>query len=137
MPVLDNARHETFAQHRARGMSLTQSAIAADYEKLGGSLSKTARSAPFLARVEEIKRTLDWGATRDLAPVINELALAATAAIKKAIDKDLVAWLKAAGELLKIVADLKQRLPPDPEPEEPAEAPMTSEEWARTFKPGA
>jgi hypothetical protein len=46
MPVLDNPRHETVARHRARGLSLTESAIAADYGKLGGSLSKTAKSAP-------------------------------------------------------------------------------------------
>jgi hypothetical protein len=137
MSVLDNARHETVAQNRARGMSLTESAIEAGYGKLGGSLSKTAKSAPFQARVEEVKLTLDWGATRDLAPVINELALAAKAAIRKSTEKELVAWLKAAGELLKIVADLKQRLPPDPQPAEPYMAPMTSEEWARKFKPRA
>ena len=58
-------------------------------------------------------------------------------AARKALAIEGLAALKTGGNLLKAVTDLKRRLPPDAEPFEREEAPMSPEEWIKTFNPPA
>jgi hypothetical protein len=139
MPVLDFERHELVAQGVARGLAVDRAARVAGYEGgASGSLYQRVKKADFKARVEEIKKTLDWGATRNLGPVIDELAAAAKSALAKALDDNAgsAAWLKAGGELMKIIGEMKGRLPPDQVFEVKApKVTLTSEEWARKYRP--
>jgi hypothetical protein len=114
-------------------MAMTPAGVKAGYSK-GNWIGVVARRPHVVARVKELEPTLPWSGTRDVAPVIDELAQAALVAMKKGIDDGSAPWLKAGGELMRIVADLKQRLPPDFEVEPPPKPPMTSEEWARKYK---
>lgn len=131
MSALGNPRHEMIAQGVARGKTLRASALKAGYGNAGGFISKMAVRDDFKARVAEINEFLDWGATGDLAPVINELARGA----KTAMRLGSAAGVKAAGELLRLVAELKQRLPPPaPAWKPPPPPPMTAEAWSRKYK---
>lgn len=139
MPALKTVRYDNFARGVARGMSLTGAAKEYGHGKPGGSDHDYAKTDEFKERVEEIKPTLPWSGTRDVRPVIDELSKAALLAMNKAEAEMSAPWLKAAGELFRIIADLKQRLPIDAEPDpgpRPA-PPMTPEEWVRRFGPEA
>ncbi len=70
---------------------------------------------------------------RDLAPVIDELMRAATAAIALSS----AAGMQAARDLLVSAADLKQRLPAGPVPAAIVHTELTPEEWQKRFKPPA
>ena len=133
MVALTNPRREAFAQAVARGLSKPDAAEAAGYVRTTSYCYARARNAAVAARVEEIAETFEWGATSDLAPVINELMRAA----KTALGYKTAASVKAAGDLLFKAAELKQRLPPDPAPAPAIPLPVTlsPEEWSRQFPP--
>ena len=133
MPALKTARYEDLAKGIARGMSLRGAASHYGHGKPGGSDYPYARTDEFKARVEEFRKTLGGGDSPDLAPVINELMGAALEA--KALGS--AAGMKAACDLWAKAAELKRLLPPQPQPEEPIEPPMTGEEWVRRFTPEA
>ena len=129
MPVLPNPRHEMFARGLAAGLCRHQAGKKAGYGNYGGFLKRKEAQEPFQTRVAELKETLGLGDTRDIRQVIDQLGIAA----RKALAQDSLAALKIGGDLLRVVADLKRRLPPDPEPVEPEQAPMTPQEWIKTF----
>jgi hypothetical protein len=58
MPILDNPRHEQFAQRVAAGVNATLAYIAAGYSRNGAAQSgaRLMRDARIRARVDEIKR---------------------------------------------------------------------------------
>lgn len=124
MAVLANPRHEAYAQHRARGLSQRESAKAARYNSSGYG-SQLDRHDKVKPRIAEIEEALPWGSSRDLAPVIG--ALVETA--KAASQLTSAAGLKAAGELWRQVAELKQKLPEDPYPTASPDQPTTPHEW--------
>jgi len=133
MPALPNPRHEAFARGRAEGLCVRAAGLKGDYHNCGGFLKRKEAQEPFQTRIAELRETLGLGETRDIRQVIDQLGIAA----RKALAQDSLAALKIGGELLKAVADLKRRLPPDAEPFEREEPPMTPEEWMKTFNPGA
>lgn len=56
MPVLDNSRHELFAQGIAKGKTLTAAYIEAGYKPNDGAASRLAGNVRIAARVEELKQ---------------------------------------------------------------------------------
>jgi hypothetical protein len=130
MAALANPRHEAYAQHRARGLSQRESARAATYKSsgYGSQLDKHDKVKP---RIDAIKEALPWGSSRDLAPVIG--ALVETA--KAASQMKSAAGLKAAGELWRQVAELKQKLPDDPYLVACPDPPTTPQEWLERNPP--
>ncbi len=134
MPALANPRHELYAQHRARGLPQRAATREAGYSKkssgYGSQLDKHDKVMP---RIAEIKEALPWGGSRDLAPVIGALVVTA----KAASEMKSAAGLKAAGELWRQVAELKQKLPDDPYFTAPSDQPTTPQEWLDKFPPKA
>jgi phage terminase small subunit len=55
MPVLDNARHEAFAQHLAKGMPASEAYAKAGYAESRSSASRLLTNANIAARVAELK----------------------------------------------------------------------------------
>ena len=55
MPILDNQRHELFAQNVASGMSLTKAYQEAGYKKNDQAASKLHRKDQIKARIQELK----------------------------------------------------------------------------------
>lgn len=55
MPVLDNPRHEAFAQHLARGMSADEAHTKAGFSANRGNASRLKANESVMARVAELK----------------------------------------------------------------------------------
>lgn len=55
MPVLKNARHETFAQGLAKGLTADEAYVSAGYKPDRGHASRLAANGNIRARVDEIK----------------------------------------------------------------------------------
>jgi hypothetical protein len=136
MPILIDPRQEAMAQAMARGMKKTPAGLKAGYKR-GGRIGEVAKLEHVVARINELEPTLRWSGTRDVTPVIDELAQAALLAIKKGIEEESAPWLKAGGDLMRVLADLKQRLPEEFDLEPPPKPPMTTEEWVRKHKPAS
>ncbi|WP_454686850.1 hypothetical protein [Agrobacterium leguminum] len=66
MPVLKNARHETFAQGLAKGMTADEAYVSAGYKPDRGHASRLASNGNIRARVDEIKNRVaekaEWSA---------------------------------------------------------------------------
>jgi phage terminase small subunit len=133
MAALANSRHEAFAQHRFRGLTQVAAAEAAGYPEGTRYGSKLDSRKEVKARIAEIKRALPWGGSRNLAPVIDALVGTAKAASKL----NSAAGMKAAGDLWRQVAELKQKLPEEPDIAAMPDEPMTAQEWLDTFQPKA
>lgn len=74
MPVLDNARHERFAQEIAKGKTATEAYEIAGYKPDDGNASKLAARSEITGRIQEItgKAAKDAGVTAER--IIAELA---------------------------------------------------------------
>lgn len=71
MPVLKNARHETFAQGLAKGMTADEAYVSAGYKPDRGHASRLAANGNIRARVDEIKNRVaekaEWSAADRLS----------------------------------------------------------------------
>ena len=131
MPALKNSRYEAFAHQQAQGLNPQDAALAAGFAKSQTQACRRALRPEIVARVEELKRLRDWGGSRDLRPLINELG----AAVQEARTLNSAAAFVAVRGLIVEAARLKQMLP-EPEPEEPDEPPpRTSAEWLARHRP--
>jgi hypothetical protein len=125
MPALKNSRYEAFAHQLALDLNPQDAALAAGFAKSQTQACNRALRPEIVARVEELQRLRDWGGSRDLGPLINELG----AAVQVARKLDTAAAFVAIRGLIVEAARLKQMLP-EPEPEEPDERPpRTPAEW--------
>jgi hypothetical protein len=126
MTPLANSRQEAYAQHRARGLSQREAAWAAGYSrKSNGGGFRLDKHEAVKPRVAELREALPWGGSRDLAPVIGALVQIA----KAASELKSAAGLKAAGDLWRHVAELKQKLPETPDQSALPDEPRTAREW--------
>jgi hypothetical protein len=128
MPALKNSRYEAFAHQLAQDLNPQDAAVAADFAKSQTQACRRALRPEIVARVEELKRLRDWGGSRDLGPLINELG----AAVQEARTLKTAAAFVAVRGLIVEAARLKKMLP---EPEAPPRPQMTPEEWLRKFNP--
>ena len=131
MPPLMLLRQEAYCQARAKGL-LPQNAAKSpecDYTPWHGY--KLDRDPRIQKRIVEITTMQPWSGTRDVAPVIEQIVLAAQAS---AALGTAAGW-KAAGDLWAKVAHLKQKLPRAPDPVLSPRRPMTAEEWKAKFQP--
>jgi len=135
MVALANPKQEAFAQALARGETANDAARAAGYSPDTGWTRELRQKPHCVKRVAELAETAEWGATRDLAPVINALMRAA----EKSAKMDSAAAMKVTGELLSKIAELKLLLPtPTPTPASIADRPfatLSPEEWSRRYPP--
>lgn len=73
MPVLENPKHELFAQARAKGMTLERASLAAGYTGHRGEASELARSNPIAARILELQHTAADDALVDIKELLVSL----------------------------------------------------------------
>ena len=83
------------------------------------------------ARIVEITTSHPWSGSRDVAPVVDQLVLAAQAS---AALGTAAGW-KAAADIWAKVAGLKQKLPKAPDPILSPRRATTAEEWEAKFQP--
>ena len=126
MPALTNSRYEAFAHQLAKDLNPIDAAVAAGFARSQTQACKRALRPEIVARVEELKRLRGWGGSRDVGPLIDELA----EAVKAARQLNSAAAFVAIRGLIVEAARLKQMLPA---PEEYYEPPMTPEEWLKAF----
>lgn len=74
MPILDNPRHEKYAQELAKGASQSDAYVAAGYARNDSHASRLARNGKVAARVEELQAAGAERAEIDIARVLAELA---------------------------------------------------------------
>ena len=112
MPVLDNARHERFAQELAKGKSQTQAYIAAGYSPNGadGHAARLVGNGRINARVMELKERaaakVEWGIA-DAIRELDEARMAALAAETVQSSAAVNATMSKA-KLLGLVVDKQQ-----------------------------
>jgi hypothetical protein len=136
MPALTDPRREAFAWGLAEGLNrlqaYSQSGFKGKSEHAPDIARRMARRADIVARVDEIRREMDWSANADIATVINQLAWL----VRKARKLDSVAALVAAKSMLSEVVKLKGKLG-DARAElidtTPPEPPMSKAEWIATY----
>ena len=128
MPALTKHRYEPFAQALSRDLNPVAAAKEAGFKGNKTQSCERALRAEVAARVEELKRLRDWGGSRDLGPLIDELG----AAVQEARTLKTAAAFVAVRGLIVEAARLKKMLP---EPEAPRRPPMTPEEWLAKFGP--
>lgn len=66
MPVLENAKHERFAQGLARGLGITEAYVTAGYSDSPASATRLSKNAKIRNRVKELQQK---GATRTAATI--------------------------------------------------------------------
>lgn len=128
MPALKNSRYEAFAHQLAKDLNPQDAALAAGFVKSQTQASRRALRPEIVERVEELRRLRDWGGSRDLGPLINELG----AAVQEARTLKTAAAFVAVRGLIVEAARLKKMLP---EHEPPRPPPLTAEEWKAKYKP--
>lgn len=74
MPILDNPRHEKYAQELAKGASQGDAYVAAGYARNDSHASRLARNGKVAARVAELQAAGAEKAEIDIARVLSELA---------------------------------------------------------------
>jgi hypothetical protein len=125
-----NKRQEAFAHGLARGMTLREADVAAGYPSKGRS-GKPAKQE-IKARVEEIAPRIDWGETRGVKSLIEDLKVT----FDKAVALNSAAGMAAARGLAAEAAKLKQVLPREPEPQDGRAERMrilTEAEWIKLY----
>lgn len=128
MPALKKDRYEPFAEALSRGLSPMAAAVDAGFAKSQTQACKRAGRPEVVARVEELRRLRDWGGSRDLGPLIDELG----AAVQEARKLNSAAAFVAVRGLIVEAARLKQMLP---QPQRPIPRQMTTAEWLEEFGP--
>jgi len=131
MPPLMLLRQEAYCQARAKGLLPKKAAASPECNYRPDYGYVLDRKEPIQKRIVEITTKQAWSGTRDIAPVVDQLVLAAQAS---AALGTAAGW-KAAGDLWAKVAVLKQKLPAAPDPVLSPRRPMTAEEWEKKFQP--
>ncbi len=85
MPLLDNPRHETFAQNVARGKSFNEAYTIGGYQENGGNASTLAARPEVAKRITEIKSIAAMRAQVSAERVLAELARIGFADITEAV----------------------------------------------------
>ena len=124
MPALTKHRYEPFAQALSRDLHPVAAAKEAGFKGNKTQSCERAQRPEVIARVEELRRRRDWGGSRDLGPMIDELMAAA----RQASTLTTAAAFVAVRGLIVEAARLKQMLP-EPEDESPLPPPTTPAEW--------
>jgi hypothetical protein len=122
MPALTKHRYEPFAEALSRDLSPFAAAKEAGFKGNKTQSCERALRPEVMERAAELRRRRDWGGTRDVAPLINELG----AAVQEARKLDTAAAFVAVRGLIIEAARLKRMLPA---PEVPWPRPMTVAEW--------
>ena len=128
MAALTKHRYEPFAQALSRDLDPVAAAREAGFKGNKTQSCERALRPAVVARVEELRRRRDWGGSRDVGPLIDELMAAAQQARTL---KTAAAFVAVRGLIVE-AARLKKMLPA---PEEPRRAPMTQAEWLEKFAP--
>ncbi len=128
MPELTKFRYEPFAQALSRDLDPVAAAKEAGFKGNKTQSCERALRPAVVARVKELRRRRDWGGSRDVRPLIDELM----DAVQQARALKTAAAFVAVRGLIVEAARLKQM---PPLPEEPDEPPMTPEEWLKEFGP--
>ena len=135
MGVLPNPRWEAFARALARGLTRYAAARDAGYASCGGFHYGLAKRPVITDRVAILAKTLRWSGDSDLTPVID--ALVDLLALRGA-EPVTAADRKVSLDILREIANLKQRLPPPPPPTAartaalpPLPFTLSPEEWSR------
>jgi hypothetical protein len=136
MPALTDPRREAFAWGLAEGLAPLHAYRQCGFDGKSRNQAEIARNmanrASLVARVDEIRREMDWSANGDIATVINELAWL----VRKARKLESAAGLAAAKSMLSEVARLQGKLgdigagPVDTTPPPPR---MSKAEWIATY----
>jgi hypothetical protein len=138
MPVLNNPHREAFAWMLAEGLGRLDAYRRCGFKAKGKNASDSARRmaarASMAARIDEIRREMDWAASADIPAIINELAWL----IRKARGMDTAAALTAAKGMLSEVVKLKGKLAdaadaPSPAAATPPEPPMSKADWIEAY----
>jgi len=134
MPVLDNAKLETFAQGLANDLTAEKAAKEAGYSDRSNHSRLRAKREKVVVRVHEI-RTARKG-DPDLGPVIDALMAAAKAAAENTDTKLTPAGLLAIRALLAEAGRLKGLVPPAAQLEPwGIEPDLDDETWMARFGP--
>jgi hypothetical protein len=128
MAALTKHRYEPFAQALSRDLNPVAAAKEAGFKGNKTQSCERALRLEVVERVEELRRRRDWGGSRDVGPLIDELM----AAVRQARTLKTAAAFVAVRGLIVEAARLKKMLP---EPQEPPRRPMTAEEWEAKFAP--
>ncbi|MEO9230913.1 MAG: terminase small subunit [Devosia sp.] len=88
MPVLPNARHETFAQGLAKGLSATDAYVAAGYGESRSAASRLSTNVNIVARVADLVTKGSDKAGVSVAKVLQELSRLGFSDIRKAFTTD-------------------------------------------------
>ena len=138
MPALTDPRREAFAWGLAEGLAPLhvhrQCGFKAEAKNEAATARTMAARPSMVARVDEIRHTMNWAANADIGSVINELAWL----VRKARTLDSAAALVAAKGMLSEVVKLKGKLgDADAEPVDPTPAapPMSRAEWIAAYAP--
>jgi hypothetical protein len=128
MAELTKFRYEPFAQALSRDLGPVAAAKEAGFKGNKTQSCKRALRPEVVERVEELRRRRDWGGSRELGPLIDELMAAA----RQARTLKTAAAFVAVRGLIVEAARLKKMLP---EPERPFPRQMTPEEWEAKYAP--
>jgi hypothetical protein len=138
MPALTDPRREAFAWGLAEGLAplhvYRQCGFKAKAKNEAAAARTMAARPSTVARVDEIRHTMNWAVTADIATVINELAWL----VRKARNLGSAAALVAAKGMLSEVVKLKGTLrdaEAEPVDTTPPEPPMSRAEWIATYAP--
>ncbi len=128
---LNNAKHEAFAQARARGLEHRAAYVTAGYfpsKDRGARLQQRPDVSGRIAALAEQRR---WSGTRNIAPVIEEMAELA----KTMATKETAAAAVAAKGLFVEIARLKALLPADDggKKKPRIETDLSDEEWLKRY----
>lgn len=88
MPVLDNARHERFAQELAKGKTADEAYVLAGYRANRGNASTLKANQSIEARVAEILGKGSQRAEVSVARILEELARLGMSDVRRAFDAD-------------------------------------------------
>ncbi len=131
MPALKDAQLEVFALALARGSPPRQASQEAGYDDACGEPYARATRAEVDARVTEIRRTRDGGASPDLVPLIDELWGIALDCRKESSMAAKGVAIRALAEAAKLKRLLPRRL--EPIPEEDLRPILSREEWLARY----
>jgi len=114
MRKLENARHEAYAQARARGAKIGDAYVEAGFKRRSNAW-RMNKFEVVNARIEELRADMPWGGATDLTPVISLLGKAAEQAVALNTAASLVAAKGLLVELAKfklLLAAKVERAPP-------------------------
>lgn len=111
MPLLENAKHEKFAQLVAGGAALTVAYAGAGYTKHDCNASRLNRNEKVRERIKELQQAASEAATVDAAWVFNELQSVYRASMESGRYSSAVRSLELMGKSLGLFAEADPMMP--------------------------